>query len=73
MDKEQTVFLLSFNLDIRSIAISGSNLLATTNQGINISSNEGLTWDRNYIDMSIFETIDSIVYIGGENGILPFG
>jgi len=60
--------LNTFNLEIRSVATGGSSLMATTNQGINTSSDDGITWDRIFYDMNVFETIDSIVYIGGENG-----
>jgi len=60
--------LNTFNLEIRSIATGGYSLMATTNQGINTSTDNGITWDRIFYDMNVFETIDSIVYIGGENG-----
>jgi photosystem II stability/assembly factor-like uncharacterized protein len=60
--------LSTFNHDIRSFAIAGSNFLATTNNGVYTSPDAGLNWDRIFYDMNIFETIDSIVYFGGDNG-----
>lgn len=60
--------LNSFNLQVRDVGLSGNNLLATTNQGINRTADQGVSWDRDYIDMQIIECEDSLVYYGSNKG-----
>jgi photosystem II stability/assembly factor-like uncharacterized protein len=58
----------SFNLNIRDIAISGDNILATTNQGLNQTMDHGESWERKLINMNIIESCDSFVCIASNSG-----
>jgi len=58
----------TYNLKVRDIGLSGKNILATTNHGVNLTKNQGISWDRILINMQIIECLDSIVYVGSDKG-----